>query len=61
MGPAGAEGAAAEPPRAERSCGRILSFLLDPPVIRGILHHLDRKTAAAEARAPPLPPERLAS
>ncbi len=37
---------------------RILSFLLDPPVIRRILAHLDRK-ASAEARDPPL--QRLAS
>ncbi len=43
-------------------CGaemRILSFLLDPPVIRRILAHLDRK-ATAEARDPPLL-QRLAS
>ena len=38
---------------------RVLSFLLDPPVIRRILAHLDRK-ATAEARDPPLL-QRLAS
>ena len=44
-------------------CGsemRILSFLLDPPVLRRILDPLAQHRGA-EARDPPLPPERLAS
>ena len=38
-----------------RQCGadmRILAFILDPPVIRKILHHLGKKRSLP-ARAPP--------
>ncbi len=61
-GPAGAEGAAAQPPRAERSCGQILAFLFDFATARAIRRSLKLPAQEPEplAHSPPEPLELIA-